>query len=466
MFMHAKGDCMAVSVQMPKQGNTVEECLLVEWRVKEGDAVKAGDILCAIETDKAAFEVEATADGIVLKLLAAAGDLVPVLTDIAVIGAAGESAASATPAPAAAGAPAAPAKAQEKAPAPAAAAPTPAPAAPAKAAPAGAFVPVSPRARGLAEKLGVDAAAVPGSGPGGRVLSTDVQKAVDSGAAVKASPLAKAVMAETGKRPAAATGIGGLALAADLGTPPPIEAPVAEAAPAVAPYQGIRKLIGDRMLQSLRDRAQLTLNASADASGLMSLRKIYKAANESAAFPNITINDLVCWVVARTLPLFPEINTLFDREKATLTRFTSVNLAFAVDTPRGLMVPVVTDAHRLPLSALAEAMAARAEECRKGSINPDFLAGGTFTISNLGGMGVESFTPVLNPPQVGILGVCAITQRAVPGTDGAARFRPMMGLSLTFDHQAVDGAPAAKFLKAVAKGIESVHSTLALRGAL
>ncbi len=451
---------MAVSVQMPKQGNTVEECLIVEWRVKEGDSVKTGDILCAIETDKAAFEVEATADGTVLKLLAKAGDLVPVLTDIAVIGGAGESVAAAAPA----------AKAEEKIAPAASAAPAKAeaktPAAAPQSAAAGGFTPVSPRARGLAEKLGVDAAAIPGSGPGGRVLSTDIQAAVDNGTAAKASPLAREIMAETGKKPVAATGIGGLARAVDLGTPPAIEPPVAEEAPAVAPYQGIRKLIGERMLQSLRDRAQLTLNASADATGLMALRKMYKDGAAAAGLPNITINDLVCWVAARTLPLFPEINTLFDREKGTLTRFKTVNLAFAVDTPRGLMVPVVADAHRLTLSGLAAAMAARAEECRKGSINPDLLSGGTFTISNLGGMGIESFTPVLNPPQVGILGVCAITQRAVPAADGSARFAPMLGLSLTFDHQAVDGAPAAKFLQAVAKGVETVQATLVMRGAL
>ncbi len=453
---------MAVSVQMPKQGNTVEECLLVEWRVREGDAVREGDVLCAIETDKAAFEVEATASGVVLKLLANAGDLVPVLTDIAVIGEAGEAVPAGSPP-----APAPATKAEEK-PAPA---PVPAPsaaaAAPAPAAPEGAGKQaVSPRARGLAEKLGVDAARIAGTGPGGRVVSRDIQNAVDTGAAVKASPLAKAIMAETGKTPVAATGLGGLARAVDLGAPQTAAAALPDAPPAVAPYQGIRKLIGDRMLQSLQNSAQLTLNASADAGGLLALRKAFKENAEAAGLPNITLNDMICWVVAQTLPSFPEMNTLFNREKATLTRYASVHLAFAVDTPRGLMVPVVPDAHRLTLSGLAAATAARAEECRKGSINPDFLSGGTFTISNLGGLGVESFTPVLNPPQVGILGVCAVTQKPVAGANGGAAFRPALGLSLTFDHQAVDGAPAAKFLHAVAKGIETIQTALALRGAL
>ena len=453
---------MAVSVQMPKQGNTVEECLLVEWRVKVGDRVKAGDVLCAIETDKAAFEVEATADGVVLKLLAKAGELVPVLTDIAVIGEAGESVAAQGGATTAA-----PAKeaAEEKRSAPVAAVAQSIQAAPAE---RGGFKPVSPRARALAEKLGVDAAAVFGSGPGGRVVSADVRQAVDDGSAVKATPLAKEIMAETGKKPVAATGIGGLARAIDLGTPQAVTAAaaVAEEPPQSVPYQGIRKLIGDRMHQSLLDRAQLTLNASADAGGLMALRKIFKENAADVGMPNITINDLICWVVAQTLPSFPEINALLDKEKAVLTRYKTVNLAFAVDTPRGLMVPVVTDAHRMTLSELSAAMAARAEECRKGSINPDYLSGGTFTISNLGGMGIESFTPVLNPPQAGILGVCAITRKPVPAADGGVVFRPSIGLSLTFDHQAIDGAPAARFLRAAAKGIETVEAALALRGAL
>ena len=457
---------MAVSVQMPKQGNTVEECLLVEWKVKEGDAVKQGDILCAIETDKASFDVESTADGVVLKLLANAGDLVPVLTDIAVIGEAGEKA----DAPQSAAAPA-----KETAPA-AAASPAPAQSQTAQESPAktiapsqpqtGEFKAVSPRARKLAEKLGVDAAAIYGSGPGGRVTSRDVQAAVDNGSAVKATPLAKEIMSATGQVPGAATGVGGLCRSVDLIERGKAARPaIADAAPEIKQYKGIRKLIGDRMHQSLQEHAQLTLNASADAGGLMALRKIYKEYAEDAGLPKISINDLICWVVAQTLPSFPDCNALFDKKAATITCHTNVNLAFAVDTPRGLMVPVVPDAHRMSLVELSRAIGQHAADCRKGSINPDFLTGGTFTISNLGGMGVESFTPVLNAPQVAILGVCAITDTAVRQADGSVGLQPRLGLSLTFDHQAVDGAPAAKLLQAIAKGIENVQATLALYGA-
>ncbi len=457
---------MAVSVQMPKQGNTVEECLLVEWRVKEGDSVKEGDILCAIETDKASFEVPSTAAGVVLKLLAKAGDLVPVLTDIVVVGEAGESVAGAAPAKSAEqAAPAAEAAGAVETVVASVVEAHPVPAA--APAPTGEFRPVSPRARKLAEKAGVDAAAVPGSGPGGRVTSRDVQAALDSGAAVKASPLAKEIMAATGQVPGAGTGIGGLCLARDLvaaNRAAALPAP-AEAAPEEVPYKGIRKLIGDRMRQSLLEHAQLTLNASADAAGLMAMRKIFKDGAEEAGLPKISINDMICWVVAQTLPSFPELNAVFDRAGAKIVKHRRVNLAFAVDTPRGLMVPVVLDAHRLSLAGLSLAIANRAEECRKGSINPDFLTGGTFTISNLGGFGVESFTPILNAPQVGILGVSAVTDQPARRADGGIELRPRLGLSLTIDHQAVDGAPGAKFLQALTKGIANVQATLAMYGA-
>jgi pyruvate dehydrogenase E2 component (dihydrolipoamide acetyltransferase) len=445
---------------MPKQGNTVEECLLVEWRVKEGDSVKKGDILCAIETDKASFEVESTADGAVLKLLAQAGDLVPVLTDIAIIGVAGEKVdAAAAPA---AGKPA-------EAPSPARAGAKPAKPAAAAASQAKDGAPVSPRARKLAEKLGVDASAIPGSGINGRVTSRDVQSAVDSGAAKRATPLARAEMKEKNLAPAAATGIGGVVRARDLaekraGTARPTASAAAAKAPEVVPYKGIRKLIGDRMHASLMDHAQLTLNSGADATAMMALRKMIKEHGEAMGLPRITLNDMVAWVAARTLPDFPEVNAVFDKKAATLTKYGQVQLGMAIDTPRGLMVPVIADAHTLSLAEMSVVIARYAEDCRKGSINPDLLTGGTFTITNLGNLGVETFTPVLNSPQVAILGVCAIKDTPVKTPDGF-RFQPRMGLSLTIDHQVVDGAPGARFLQAVAKGIETIDASLALLGA-
>ena len=460
---------MAVSVQMPKQGNTVEECLLVEWKVKEGNSVKTGDVLCSIETDKAAFDVPSTADGVVLRLLAKQGDLVPVLADIVILGEAGEKVDAAAPASPAPTAPAA-AKTPEAA-QPAAQPATPAATAPAPVQAGSGGQAVSPRARNLAAKLGVDASSMHGSGPGGRITSRDVQKQVDSGATPRATPLAKNAMAETGMVPGTATGIGGMARARDLievavETGSVKRQPVEEEAPEIIPFAGIRKLIGDRMLQSLQEHAQLTLNSSADASELMALRAAVKENAETRGLPKITLNDMICWVVARTLPLFPEVNAVFDRKSATVARQRRAHLGVAIDTPRGLMVPVVADAHRMSLAELSAAIAGYAADARTGSILPDLLSGGTFTVTNLGALGVESFTPILNSPQVAILGVCAIVDTPARTPEGGFSFQPRMGLSLTIDHQVVDGAPGARFLQAVVKGLENIRSDLALTGAM
>jgi len=440
---------MSVPVQMPKMGNSVEECLIVEWKVAEGAAVKEGDALCSIETDKASFEVPSPAAGTVLKLFRGAGELVKVLTNIAAIGNAGEDASSLAPEGGTSAAPAAPA-----APATPATPAAPVAAAPAAPAPASGDLRVSPRARHLAAHLGVDAAAVPGSGPQGRVTSRDVQAAADSG--LRLTPLAREVAGATGKIAGAGAGVGGRVRASDLVAPGARReksAPAEEKPPVEIPYKGIRKLIGDRMLQSLQRHAQLTLNASADATALLAHRKTLKDLGPHLGLPNITLNDLVCYVVAQTLPKFPALNAWFDGQK--VTQFTQAHLALAVDTERGLMVPVVRDAHRLDLAGLAGALADLAKQCKAGSINPDLLQGGTFTITNLGALGIESFTPVLNTPQVAILGICSIADRAVADGQGGLRLQPTLGLSLTIDHQVVDGAPAAKFLKAVAEGVAS-----------
>lgn len=550
---------MAVSVQMPKQGNTVEECLLVEWKVKVGDSVRTGDVLCSIETDKASFDVESTADGVVLKLLANAGDLVPVLTDIAIIGQPGEATTTAAPAPAAkpAEAPAAQTPAAALSPAPAAKAAgasasvpgatavqmpkqgntveecllvewkvkvgdqvkkgdvicsietdkasfdvestaveaaatpaaTPAPAAKAESTPAAAPAPaakaaaapqakrdsnasanaVSPRARKLAEKFSFDPSGVAGTGIDGRITSRDIQKLIDNGEVKRSTPLAKEVMAESGKSAGEASGIGGMVRARDLIERKVImskEKTFVELAPEVVPYKGIRKLIGDRMHASLQDHAQLTLNSSADATSMMGLRKKSKQFAEQFGLPNLTINDMVCWVVAQTLPKFPDVNATFDRKAGTYTQHNRVNLGIAVDTPRGLLVPVVADAHRMSIAELSRVIGQYAADSRTGKIKPDLLSGGTFTISNLGGLGIETFTPILNSPQAAILGVCAIRDTVARAADGSITLQPRMGLSITLDHQIVDGAPVARFLQEVVKGIENIEATLAMLGAI
>ena len=453
---------MATPVQMPKQGNSVEECLITAWNVKEGDTVASGAILCTIETDKATFEVESPAAGTVLKLFFKDGELVPVLKNIAVIGNAGESVAEFAPD----GASAAPAAPKAEAAPAVAAAPESAPAV--QTASTGTS-PVSPRAKQEAARLGVDASTLAGTGPNGRVLSEDVKNAAASGA--RMTPTAAAVSSASGKVAGQGTGAGGMVRAGDLvekGAKPCAcagAAPVASGAVAPmaeeVPYRGIRKLIGDRMGASLADHAQLTLNASADASALMAYRKQAKDAGEKLGVPNITIGDMIAFAVAKTLPRFPELNGIFKKGMPVFTKRRDVQLAIAVDTERGLMVPVVRNAHALTLSQLSAEVADLAGKCRSGNIDPELLSNGTFTISNLGAMGIESFTPVLNSPQVAILGVCAITQRPMPDGKGGVTFVPTMGLSLTIDHQVVDGGPAAKFLQALSIGIANFNLLLA-----
>jgi pyruvate dehydrogenase E2 component (dihydrolipoamide acetyltransferase) len=222
----------------------------------------------------------------------------------------------------------------------------------------------------------------------------------------------------------------------------------------------MRTIIADKMMQSLQGGAQLTMSASANATQLMTYRKNVKAAGEALGLNNITINDLVAFAVARTLPKFPDVNSTL--EGSIIRQYQRVHLSMAVDTPRGLMVPVVPCADLLGLNDLAAALKSVAHQCQEGSINPDALTGGTFTISNIGAFGVEHFTPIINPPQVAILGVNTITKRPVEKSDGSLGLAPFIGLSLTIDHRVLDGAPAARFLKSLVTALENFNLTLSL----
>jgi pyruvate dehydrogenase E2 component (dihydrolipoamide acetyltransferase) len=225
------------------------------------------------------------------------------------------------------------------------------------------------------------------------------------------------------------------------------------------PVKGIRKVIAERMLASLQTTAQLTLNASADAKALLAYRQRLKNSAENLELRDITLNDLILFVVSRTLPRHPDLNVLFTNE--AISKYKSVHLAFAVDTPRGLIVPVIRQAQTLSLKQMALEARRLAAACLDGTIRPDELTGGTFTVTNLGSLGIESFTPVLNPPQVGILGVGGINLKPVE-LNGQVEFMPHLGLSLTINHQVVDGAPGARFLQALAQGLAQIDLLLAL----
>lgn len=457
---------MATEVLMPRQGNTVESCVILEWKKEEGDSINEGDIICEVETDKAAFEVEAPASGTVLKQFFEEGDDVPVLTVIAAIGEKGEDVSSlapeSSPETSEAGQAAESEVPEEE---PEAAAPVRSGVSTAQR--KDGDIAVSPRAKMLARSKGVDYKTIAGSGPEGRIIERDVQYVLES-----REPFTPAAIEEQLKKDAAApergSGVGGRVTADDLsaasrggaaGTAAAEEAlefpgPIEE-----TPVKGVRKLIAQRMTASLQTTAQLTLNSSADARTLLQYRKKLKGMPEESGLTSVTMNDMILFATARNLLSFQRMNAHFLGD--TVKQFKHVHLGFAVDTPRGLMVPVIRNAHALSLRRISEEAKRLIAACLEGNINPDELSGGTFTVTNLGAFGIESFTPIANAPEVGILGVDTIRPKPVLNGEGEAEFIPHIGFSLTIDHQLVDGALGAKFLQGLAEKIESFDVTLA-----
>ena len=437
---------MATIVVMPQLGNSVESCIIVEWMIAEGDTVAVDQTLASIETDKSTMEVPSTAAGTVLKLLWEEGDEVPVKDPLIIVGEPGEDISGLVP-----GADAAPTEA-----------------APAEQAAAPAFATeratgaVSPRARALAASRGVDASAISeGSGPHGRVIERDVAAAIAAGPVLTSAARAAGVSATEG------TGIGGRVSVADAGRTPEAAPAAAVAAPAgadypgastSAPLKGVRKVVAKRMMESLTSTAQLTLNTTANAAGILALRKKVKNADEALGLNKITLNDLVCFAVSRTLPKYPVFNA--HLEDGVLTQFEQVHLGFACDTPRGLLVPVIRSAQALGLKAFSDEAKRLAGGAIDGTIAPDFLSGGTFTVSNIGSFGIETFTPVINLPQTAILGVGAITPRPAVAADGTIGVEQRLNLSLTIDHQVIDGADGARFLRDLVAAIENIDVTV------
>ncbi|MCC6455426.1 MAG: 2-oxo acid dehydrogenase subunit E2 [Caldilineaceae bacterium] len=456
---------MATAVVMPKQGQSVESCIIVEWKKQPGDTIAEGDVLCEVETDKAVLEVPSPVSGTLLEHFFAAGDDVPVLTAIAAVGNVGEDVSDLRPANASTQAVSAPAPDQPSALATSAPVTSTTPASTASTSAVG----ISPRARNLAKRKQVEIARIQGSGPGGRIIERDIQAALTS--QPKVSPVAKA-MAATGEFaiPDQGSGPGGRIMARDLTSPttaPTIQAaPPSMSAPLLQegesesiPIRGVRKVIAERMLHSLQSTAQLTLHSSADARALLALRKRLKASDPALGLQGVTINDLVLFAVARVIPQHPLLNATLS--EGTMTQYHDLHLGFAVDTPRGLLVPVIRQANRLSLRALAQESKRLIAAIQAGNIQPDEMAGGTFTVTNLGSLGIEQFTPILNVPQVAILGVGSVNLKAVE-VDDEVEFVPHIGLSLTINHQVVDGAPGARFLQALGAGMKDMDLLLAL----
>ena len=467
---------MAHILIMPRQGNTVESCIITGWKVKEGDEVTPETTACEVETDKASFEVPAGAAGTVLKLLFDSGDDVPVLKPIAVIGKPGEDwqVSLNSTEPSRSLEPKAGAEAQR--PLDNAAGES----AKDTSSSRDASFSISPRARKLAEKEALPMDTVSGTGPGGRIIERDVALALKSRPPLTAAVKAAGPVAV----PREGSGLGGRVTVADMAASPlsaphsppsisqsqfPISQISNEGAITETPIKGIRKIIADRMHGSLMDSAQFTLNAFAPAKKLEEIRSGIKANEEFSqklSLSKITINDLVLFAVSRILPQFPFMNA--HKTGDTIKTFERVHLALAVDTPRGLMVPVIRNANLLPLARISSEAKRLAAACQNGNARADELSGSTFTVSNLGGLGVTSFTPVLNAPEVAILGVGCIEMKPVErekdeaiGRPFSVDFEPHINFSLTINHQAVDGAPAARFLKALCETVAHIDLLLA-----
>ena len=469
---------MAQVVIMPKQGQSVESCIVSEFKVKVGDVVKAGDILFGYETDKATFEEESKFDGTVLAIFWNDGDEIPCLENVLVIGEPGESFEEFKPK---GDTPSAPEAVSSET-----VAARPLPEGPLEGLGSGApeNLPifgvvqprvaqvseetassgsgVSPRAKKLAQEKGVDASRIPGSGPYGRVIVRDVEAA--AAAQGRLTGLAKAKMAEGGlASPGMGSGLAGAVKGADLKVwkPSHTEGLAGEGTEfEVVKMSNMRKLIAKSMYNSLQNSAQLTHMLGADARKLQALRKkAKKALEEGKIDANITINDFVCFAVIKALQKFPNVNSHCLGDAMRL--FKPVNLGLAVDTERGLMVPAVPHADELDIVALSKALKKVADDSKKGSVNPDLLSpeAASFTVSNLGGFGVEWFTPIINVPQSAILGVGTIVPRPKSTAEGY-EFVPYLGLSLTYDHRAIDGGEATRFLKQVAAEIENLDIEL------
>ncbi len=428
---------MATLVIMPRQGQSVESCVITEWKKKKGDTVALQDILFSYETDKSSFDEEATVAGTLLEVFAEDGDDVPCLNPVCIIGEAGEDISAliaeakkqlgGDEAPAVEEAPATKAVKEE----------TPAAEIPSTKSDDD-FVRISPRARNLASKTDADISKAVPTGPMGRIIERDINALLDKGLtnAAAAKEASAAPAAESAKT----------------------AVPAAEYEDVKIP--NIRRVIAKSMHASLSNMAQLTLNASFDATEIMAYRAALKANGEKLGMNNITLNDMVLFGVAKTLLGHRDLNANFLDDKDIMRYFSHVNLGIAVDTPRGLLVPTVFGADALSLNELAAQSKAVINDAKAGTINPDLLKGASFTVTNLGSFGIESFTPVVNPPQTGILGVGTITRR-VKTVGGNDVFYSAMGLSLTFDHRALDGAPAAKFLKELCANLENFNLLLA-----
>ncbi len=468
---------MAKLIIMPKQGQSVESCIITEWHKKKGDKVAVGDVLFAYETDKASFEEESTVEGVLLEVFYEEGDEVVVLENVCIIGEEGEDISSLVESQqstvnseqstvnseqstvnseqSTVNSEQSTVNSEQLVDSSEQLNQQISKSTDNQIPESSDMVGISPRARSMAEKEVLSIEGIQGTGPKGRIIARDIEAALES--RPKLTGLAKEIAKEEGvSAPAVGSGPAGMVRGDDMKTVNPVYGADFE----VKPLSNMRKLIAKAMHSSLQNSAQLTHHLGADARNILAIRQKVKKAMDEGSTNNITLNDMVCMAVVKALKKFPQANSHFLGDSMKL--FSKVHLGLAVDTERGLMVPAIKNADDLSIQGLSNQMKEIAGQCRSGSIDPDLLAAeaATFTVSNLGNYGVEMFTPVINLPQSAILGVNTIVPRPKDLGNGAYGFVPYMGLSLTYDHRALDGGEATRFLKQIAIEIETLEIDL------
>ena len=451
---------MSTKIIMPQAGQDITEGRVVKWLKAEGDTVKQGEPICEVETEKVVFEVESPADGVLLKIIVPDGEKTEIFATIGVVGEPGEAIDMTEFL--------SDDRKEEK-----------------EVDVADirkrltqketgdtAKIKVSGRARKLAEKKGVDLTTIEGTGPGGRIVEKDVERAAAEAADVRirVSPVARKMAEENDIDLGIikGSGPGGRIIKEDIQraieekasekkiTEKPGVAALKEVKE-VVPIRGVRQVIFERMHQSLQQSAQLTVTMEVDAAEMVRFRRVLGEGSENEGI-RISYNAILVKILARVLEEHPHLNSSVIGDEIWM--WESVNLGVAVDVEDGLVVPVVRDANKKDLIAIQGEMDELAEKAKSKKLIPDDLRGGTFTLTNMGFLDIEAFTPILNPPETGILGVGKIVEKPVV-ENGDIKVGQRMTLSLTFDHRIVDGADGGRFLKRVKAYIEEPYLLLA-----
>ncbi|MDI9505678.1 MAG: dihydrolipoamide acetyltransferase family protein [Bacillota bacterium] len=403
---------------LPKQGLQMVEGIITKWLVEEGEQVREGEPLFEMETDKLTITIDSTATGTMLKILHPAGDVVPVAETIALVGEPGEEISIPSPEPEDQASTSSESPAREK---------------------------ITPRAKWKADELGVETKTLSGSGPDGLIIEKDVVEASKKTATPLARRLADLHAIDIEQVPG--TGARAKVVAEDVLSYSGKKSPPDDRETRV-PHSSMRRIIARRMKESLDTMAQANHQLQVDMTDTLKLREQIRKAGTK-----VSINDIVLRCVAHALLEFPMLNAVFTDNEIIQKHY--VNLGVAVATQNGLLVPVIRNADQMNLPQLAAAVRRAVERAKENALSVDDISGGTFTVTNLGMLGMDCFTAIINATEAAILAVGAVKKQAVVMEDGSIQARDIMWLSLTYDHRIVDGAPAAEFLVRVKQLLEN-----------